>query len=152
MSFAMGFALGLMLLTSLASTILADTEAFVNDDAFDRGWYGAYPVRTYVSTDITSPRLNVLSFSSECDTSLYTMISPRGVAVDEPSAMILDANGYLIWSQGGFNQVYNLMVQEYHGEQYLTFWGGDDTVKGHGAGFYYMVSRRDLFIHGILLC
>ncbi|RDW87864.1 hypothetical protein BP5796_03558 [Coleophoma crateriformis] len=135
----MGFASCLILLTSLASAILADVDAYVKDDAFDRGWYGVYPVRTYVSTNVTSPRPNILRASTECDGSLYAMISPRGLAVDEPSAMILDASGYLVWRQGGFNQVYNLMVQEYRGKPYLTFWGGDDAVRGHGSGFYYML-------------
>ncbi|KAG9809618.1 hypothetical protein KCU63_g21494, partial [Aureobasidium melanogenum] len=31
-------------------------------------------------------------------------------------------------------------VQEYKGDQYLTYWQGDDRVRGHGAGDYYMLN------------
>jgi hypothetical protein len=53
--------------------------------------------------------------------------------------MILDSMGDFVWFKGGYNQVYNLMAQDYRGDRYLTFWAGDDAVLGHGAGYYYMV-------------
>ncbi|KAK0658543.1 hypothetical protein DIS24_g4664 [Lasiodiplodia hormozganensis] len=54
--------------------------------------------------------------------------------------MILDQAGNLVWTLDGrpYGETYNLNVQEWNGEQYLTFWGGDDTVGGHGQGYYYM--------------
>lgn len=127
----------LLFLTAVVRTF-ADVPAFFNDAEFDRGAYGPYPVRTYVSTNIVSPRPNYLQFSQECDNGQYTFLSPRGSHA-EPGAMILDGHGNLVWWMGGYNQVYNLMVQEYRGTKYLTFWAGDDTVGGHGAGLYYMV-------------
>lgn len=33
------------------------------------------------------------------------------------------------------------MAQMWKGEQYLFFWAGEDSVGGHGAGHYYMVSQ-----------
>tara|TARA_R110002060_G_scaffold47491_3_gene58516 strand:- start:41 stop:553 length:513 start_codon:yes stop_codon:yes gene_type:complete len=121
--------------------VLADLEVYHNDPDFEAGNYGPYPVQTYNSTDIVSPHMNVLQWSSECDDGLYTFLTPRGGATHEASAMILDNNGNLVWKLEGYNQIYNLLVQEYKGEQYLTFWAGNDAVGGHGAGFYYMVSR-----------
>lgn len=57
--------------------------------------------------------------------------------------MILDAKGSMIWSKHFDNQfggqAYDLKVQRYKGEDYLTFWLGDDRIRGHGAGEYYMV-------------
>ena len=57
--------------------------------------------------------------------------------------MILDGRGELVWA-GYFEnkfgpQAYNMMVQNYKGEDFLTFWVGTDSVRGHGTGFYYMV-------------
>lgn len=40
---------------------------------------------------------------------------------------------------GKYGSVYNLRVQEYRGQKYLTFWVGDDTITGHGTGSYIMV-------------
>ncbi|KAG4411521.1 hypothetical protein IFR04_015344 [Cadophora malorum] len=119
--------------------VLADLEVYHNDPDFEAGNYGPYPVQTYNSTDIVSPHMNVLQWSSECDDGLYTFLTPRGGATHEASAMILDNNGNLVWKLEGYNQIYNLLVQEYKGEQYLTFWAGNDAVGGHGAGFYYML-------------
>lgn len=122
--------------------VLAATEvgALHGDDAFDAGSYGPYPIHTYMSTDVVSPLLNILKSSSLCRNDLYWVFSPRGSSVSEPGAMILDSAGNLIWTKGGYDQVYNLQVQEYMGEKYLTFWAGTDAVQGHGAGTYYMVS------------
>ncbi|KAL3424072.1 secreted protein [Phlyctema vagabunda] len=69
------------------------------------------------------------------------MITPRGPRVQNPMAMILDAKGHLIWAKGDYGQVYNLKVQKYKGNDYLTFWAGDDTVGGHGAGYYHMLDH-----------
>jgi hypothetical protein len=119
----------------------ADIGTFISDNAYDAAAYGEFPVKTYMSTDIVSPKLNILQSSPECDDSLLTFITPRGGSVSEPSATILDQYGHLVWSLGGYEQIYNLMVQEYLGKQYLTFWAGNDAVGGHGAGYYYMVCK-----------
>jgi hypothetical protein len=118
--------------------VVADEDVFHNDPEYDATAYGFYPVQKYKTTDVVSPRINVLQSSSKCS-DLYTMLTPRGGMVSEASASILDNKGHLIWTVGGYNQIYNLLVQEYNGEQYLTFWAGNDAVGGHGAGFYYMV-------------
>ncbi|KAI9646394.1 hypothetical protein NHQ30_004386 [Ciborinia camelliae] len=125
----------------LLTPILAVAEVgpLYGDDGFDAGSYGEYPVHTYMSTDVVSPRLNILRSSPLCRNDLYWVFSPRGRSVSEPGGMILDSEGTLIWSKGGYDQVYNLQVQEYLGEKYLTFWAGTDAVQGHGAGVYYML-------------
>jgi hypothetical protein len=128
-------------LLTLAIPCCADEEVYHNDPAFDAAEYGVYPVQRYRSTNLVAPRLNVLQSSPECDSSLYTLFTPRGPLTSEPQATILDQDGHLIWTtswQG--QQIYNLMVQEYQGKNYLTFWAGNDAVGGHGAGIYYMVS------------
>jgi hypothetical protein len=116
----------------------ADQDVFHMDQGYDDSTYGLYPVQHYKTTNVVSPRINVLRSNAECS-ELYTMLTPRGGMVSEASATILDHEGHLIWTVGGYNQIYNLMVQTYNGQQYLTFWAGNDAVGGHGAGFYYML-------------
>ena len=130
------------LLSFTLPQVFAHVNLLLKDTAFDKGDYGENPIQTYNSTDIISPSLNVLQWDERCDDGLYTMFTPRGNGVRDPGAMILDSKGQLIWWKGGYNQVYNLMVQEFIGKQYLTFWAGDDAVGGHGAGFYYMVTSK----------
>lgn len=137
--------LNILSLLTVAATVThtsADTSPYFHDDAFDAGAYGAYPVQTYNSTDLISPRPNILLSSPECEQNLYTMMTLRGSEVTDTGKgpTILDSAGRLVWSKGGYGEAYNLQVQKYKGKEYLTFWGGDDTVGGHGAGYYYMVS------------
>lgn len=46
-------------------------------------------------------------------------------------------------------QAYDFMVQNYKGEDYLTFWLGDDRVRGHGAGAYYLLNSSYDIVHKI---
>lgn len=108
-------------------------------EALDNGTYGYYPIRTYATSVATSPQTNFLQHSEECDDGLYYFITPRGWSLTNPGPMILDYDGELIWSADYGGQAYDFMVQKYLGEEYLTFWLGDDRVRGHGSGFYYMV-------------
>ena len=120
------------------SHVFADDSAYVNDVDYDNGAYGWYPTQRYKTVDFVSPRINILQSSPECSNGIYTMFTPRGT-FPSASAMILDSEGHLVWTISGYGEIYNLMVQEYLGEKYLTFWAGNDAVGGHGAGYYYMV-------------
>lgn len=119
----------------------------VYDEAVDNGTLGYYPIRTYATAEeVTSPQTNFLQWNEECDDGLFYFITPRGWSLSTPGPMILDAHGELIWGKHFDNlfggQAYDFMVQRYAGEEYLTFWLGDDRVRGHGSGYYYMVCLR----------
>lgn len=133
----------LFLLPSILRVILAaETFPYFNSAAFDDGSLGAYPNQTYVtSPEAISPRLNILQSSSRCDDGLYTMISLRGdkVELKGQSPMIVDGKGNLVWMNATYGETFGLGVQKYKGQDYLTFWQGDDSVGGHGEGYYYMV-------------
>jgi len=113
----------------------------------DGGAYGSYPVHPFATVNLKAPRTNILKWSAECSPgggeSWYYFITPKGWKVSQPGPMILDAHGDLVWTEHFANeyggQAYNLMVQEWRGEKVLTFWLGDDTIRGHGAGHFYMV-------------
>ena len=109
----------------------------------DSGKHGSYPVKKFISSKLRAPQFNFLQWHSECDDGLFYFITPRGWKVSDPGPMILDGAGTLVWSKHFANkfggQAYDFKVQKYMSEEYLTFWLGDDTVRGHGAGRYYMV-------------
>lgn len=50
------------------------------------------------------------------------------------------SSGSVVWTPDRkYGSVYNLQVQNYKGEDYITFWGGNSSVGGHGEGYHYMV-------------
>lgn len=104
------------------------------DPALDKGDHGYYPVQTFVTSRLKAPQTNFVEWSPECDDGLFYFITPRGWSVSKPGPMILDGHGSLIWSEHFSNefggQAYDLKVQNLAGEDYLTFWLGDDTVRG----------------------
>ncbi|KAF2195858.1 hypothetical protein K469DRAFT_616722 [Zopfia rhizophila CBS 207.26] len=120
---------------------LADTPPYFNDQKFENGEYGAYPMQKFRSSNVVAPHVNILSTHSRCDDGSYTMFNPRGSAVppEARGPIILDSRGNMIWTITGYGQTYNLMAQMYRGQQYLTFWSGDDAIEGHGSGQYIMM-------------
>lgn len=101
--------------------------------------YGYYPYRSYQTTDLISPQFRTLIDSPECHDDRHVFFTPRGFSIAAPGPMIVDSYGELIWAKSTEGQAYDLKVQQYKGDQYLTYWQGDDRVRGHGAGDYYMV-------------
>ncbi|KIW48627.1 uncharacterized protein PV06_01197 [Exophiala oligosperma] len=121
----------------------AEQGAFSNNKSYDQGEYGNFVAQQYHSTSIKAPRPNVYEKAGSCpDDGLLVMLSLRGFAVPQAGPMILDSRGSLVWMDANYVQPYNLQVQTYRDEQFLTFWAGDDGVKGHGSGLYYMLDSH----------
>ncbi|KAL3487879.1 ASST-domain-containing protein [Aspergillus germanicus] len=99
-----------------------------------------HPKVEYRSTAIIGPPIEVVSNSIECRDGQYTFLSPRGDGMVAHGPTIVDQDGELVWTTT-FNDlpVYNLDVNTYKGQDYLTFWAGDDKVDGHGDGSIYML-------------
>ncbi|CAK4032131.1 Hypothetical predicted protein [Lecanosticta acicola] len=134
------------ILTSIlltTKTSVADVTPFVNNAQYNAGKYGDYPTQTFKSNPAVTqvPRVNFMKPFTNCDDGSYLFLTPRGHAPD-PTLVILDPSGSPIWaSTKTYGEVYNLQVQQYKGESFLTFWGGDDTIGGHGEGNYYMLDQ-----------
>jgi hypothetical protein len=125
--------------TTIANDVGVEGTFDPNDgEAWELG-YGYYPYRSYQTTDIISPQFRTLVDTPECHDDRYVFFTPRGPSIAAPGPMIVDSHGDLIWAKSTGGQAYGLAVQEYKGEDYLTYWTGDDRVRGHGAGDYYMV-------------
>lgn len=104
--------------------------------------YGRYPYRSYHSSNLTSPVVKRVVDTPDCYDDRFLFITARGDSVEQREALILDSHGDLIWALDvGKNQPYNLLVQEYQGQQHLTVWIGNDAVGGHGEGNYHIVSH-----------
>jgi hypothetical protein len=115
------------------------------DEAIDNGTFGYYPTSTFATeSDISAPKVNWLQWDERCNDGTYYFLTPKGWGLPRPGPMILDWRGDLVWSQHFANewggQAYDFMVQHYQGQDRLTFWTGDDTVRGHGSGKYMIVS------------
>ncbi|KAG9784725.1 hypothetical protein KCU95_g9258, partial [Aureobasidium melanogenum] len=85
--------------------------------------------------------MNTVRWDEQCAHG-YTLLSLRGSMVPSPAGIMLDEHGDLIWMDESFGScVMNLKVQEYRGEQYITFWSGDIDF-GFGLGTYYMLNSN----------
>lgn len=109
---------------------------------YDWGLYGVYPRQWYKTFSLGAPQLNFLQWSERCDTG-YTFIAPRGVMVWQPGPVIMDSKGELVWMEDKYGQAMDFKMQHYKGQDYLTFWTGEDTGT-FGTGFYYMVCNATL--------
>lgn len=132
------------LLALVAIPCQADQAPFYADSKYNDAEYGFYVTQTFKSSpQVTGvPVVNFMEPFTRCDDGSYLLITPRG-KVAESTPMILDVNGSLVWAATEkYGQVYNLQVQSYKGQSYLTFWAGDDTVGGHGVGTHYMLDQQ----------
>ena len=139
-----------MLLALFTPLILSSQLAFAskhhyqNNQNYEDGHLGEYPVETYKTTTYLGPKQDYFAYQAEgsClrDDDLYTLLTPRGTSVPYPGPVVLDSQGSLLWTEASFGEPYDLQVQTYLGQQYLTFWAGNDLVVGHGEGKYYMIN------------
>ena len=125
----------------------ADPPPFNHWDDYDRGRLGNFIETSFMSTDLKAPRVNLQHWSNACveDDKKY-VFAIHSLVVSPVGPIILDKFGHMIWHREDFGNAYNLQVQRYKGQDVLTFWAGDDTLIGHGTGYYYMVrsSHSDL--------
>ncbi|KIW73069.1 hypothetical protein PV04_01216 [Phialophora macrospora] len=93
-------------------------------NAYDLGLQGIYPRHRFHSVDFEAPKPKITRWDSRCNDG-NLLLTPRGPYVQGKARgpTMLDARGNLIWAGNDeFEQVINLNVQKYKGEDYLTFW------------------------------
>ncbi|GMG43718.1 unnamed protein product [Aspergillus oryzae var. brunneus] len=108
---------------------------------YDIGLLGAHPVTKYESFDLASPEPNILKWDPRCEDK-YVFLSPRGHFYPHPGPLIFDNKGDLVWMEDRFGMVMDFRVQRYRGEDYLTFWvGEDDGTRGLGLDSTYTLTH-----------
>jgi len=131
-------------LALLASKAFADLPTFSSDEAaaYDKGEYGNVPMTSLSSISGNYNRFLRSTWVPEiCDKSddLHYVLALHGFILTHAGPMLLDQQGHQVWFQKGFSTTYGLDVQTYKGERYLTWWTGNNRLRDHGAGYYYMV-------------
>jgi len=71
-------------------------------------------------------------------------MSAHGKHIADNKLMLLDHEGNLVWYTQETGAIHNIQVQQYKGDDYITYWVGDDEFYGHGAGFFKMVRITNL--------
>ncbi|KAJ5605439.1 hypothetical protein N7510_008220 [Penicillium lagena] len=104
---------------------------------YDLGVHGFGPSQSYASFDEDSPVVQISPPGAQCD-GRYTFMAPRGDSVAYPGPMILDARGELVWTRHQWGTTQDFRVQRYRGEDFLTYWQGDEE-DAHGRGSWYML-------------
>ncbi|KAJ5895014.1 hypothetical protein N7495_006705 [Penicillium taxi] len=103
---------------------------------YDLGLYGFGPSQDFVSFDKESRFVEISPADAQCDPR-FTFFAPRGDSVAHPGPMILDAQGDLVWMKHNAATTQDFKLQRYKGQDYLTYWEGDEE-EGHGLGSWYM--------------
>ncbi|KAL4911926.1 ASST-domain-containing protein [Aspergillus aurantiobrunneus] len=125
----------------LATTALLNVAHASRDNAIEPT--GPWPTEIYRSSSALGTAVYFARSSPVCQDGLYTLLAPRGEGVAARGPTILDQHGEIVWaSEAEYGAAYNLDVQEYKGESYLTFWEGYDNVDGHGEGTIHMLDSQ----------
>ena len=131
----------------LVQSAVVPTSKAESSEIYESGLEGSYPLINYPSAPgLVAPKVDVVQQSSSClasgrgDDARFLFVSPRG-GVAQPRPMILDENGEVVWSGSDIENgnAYDFKVQRWNDKPVLTYWTGDDQVKGHGNGEYHIV-------------
>jgi hypothetical protein len=130
--------LATLLLLIFCPLSMSDTISDEYWKHYETGALGPYPQVKYVSTKATSPLIHVAKWSEDCDVQSKVFISPHGNRVPDNKLYMLDHRGNLLWHHQEKGSIHNIQVQNYHGDNFITYWVGDDEIPGYGAGSGYI--------------
>ncbi|KAI1272507.1 Arylsulfotransferase-domain-containing protein [Xylaria sp. FL0933] len=108
---------------------------------------GLYPTTNFKTTELTAPLLNFPQWDEQNCSDGYYLIAQKGKLVSDTGPTILNSRGELVWADDSYGVVFNLQIQTYKGEHYITFWSSPEgSTHGYGRGTYYMLdSSYQLF-------
>lgn len=124
--------------------IIADKPVYQPEDAdlYDNGTYGFTPEETFRTVDIPAYRLLKRQWDEErCASNDKIFLGLRGARLWHAGPVIYDNDGHLVWYTEAAKAPYNFRTQWYKGDQYLTYWAGNDE-GGYGSGYYYMYNKH----------
>jgi hypothetical protein len=115
---------------------------------YEAGELGNYPQLSYNSTRVTSPLVHVSKWNESCSHA-YTLLCPHGPHIADNRALLLDHQGNLVWHHAEKGSIHNFQIQTYNGNEYISFWVGDDGFFGSGRGFYKLFDQTYTHTHTI---
>ncbi|KAI1296411.1 Arylsulfotransferase-domain-containing protein [Xylaria venustula] len=130
----------------------SDARAFAYDVLgssffYELGFYGLYPTTNFKSSELAAPLLKFPQWDEKKCGDGYYLIAQKGKIVSDTGPTILDSRGELVWADDSYGVVFNLQIQSYNDEDYITFWSSPEgSNRGYGRGSYYMLdSSYQLF-------
>lgn len=117
-----------------ASSVVVPWVAALSLNSYDLGFQGLYPRLSFHSVDFEAPKIKITQWDDRCDYD-NLFFTPRGpwVTGNARGPIITDPKGNLIWMDNKeFTQALNFNVQQYKGEDYLTFWTKQQKTKKNG--------------------
>ncbi|KAI1327778.1 Arylsulfotransferase-domain-containing protein [Xylariaceae sp. FL0255] len=131
----------LLLRSALLHGQPASCDHLISDyEGYNNAEYGIFPRLEFKSIDLDAPQLQVSVWNKDA-------MSKRGSHIfirhdgnhDHPldsSPLILDAEDLsVVYLNRSFDAVFDVRVQQDHGKNYLTFYGGPMTEIGLGNGY-----------------
>jgi len=129
------------LLAATTTLVSADRPIYGVEDAdsYDNGTFGNTPEERFHTVDVPAYRLLQRAWDEEkCASDDKIFLGVRGRRLWHTGPAIYDNDGHQVWQGESVSPPYNFRMQWYKGEQYLTWWSGEDE-GGFGSGHYYMV-------------
>ncbi|KAK6404079.1 hypothetical protein LTR95_018897, partial [Oleoguttula sp. CCFEE 5521] len=135
------------LLSGIVLAVFAQQASPTFDVDLDSGAEGSFPTHRFHTSPLRPPKVQFAEWSPQCfSPTSHLFLTPKGHKVKSPGPMILDPNGDLVWMHHFDNefggQAYNLQVQDWKGEKVLTIWLGDDRIRGHGSGEWWILNQH----------
>ncbi|SPO07755.1 uncharacterized protein DNG_10450 [Cephalotrichum gorgonifer] len=133
----------------LAGKARADLPFYTNATAYNSGAYGNFPNQTFHSSDIVAPRFLVNKFEPDAiDKAPYLFFEWLYDGVGSPMIFRSDDLS-LVYADPSYPGSGDVQIQTVFGEDYLTFWGGEEGF-GQGNGHCYIFDQNYDLVHVIM--
>lgn len=140
------------LLTILLTKASCDAPLSHNFTLYNKGAYGLQPQQTYQSSNITSPiwQVNLWDVDAvDTDGYLFMALPEHWAPAGDPAGnsnygpYIFDSKDLsLVYANPTWNLSKSEGIQEYNGEPYMVFFGGELIDHGHGNGKCYLMNTK----------
>ncbi|GAA5824579.1 hypothetical protein JCM11251_000483 [Rhodosporidiobolus azoricus] len=131
-----------LLLSLGTNLVLADSLTTDNSTTWWTSSQAPAPVQSFHSSNLAPSEFNRITYDASKASDELTLLSYRGTGVGQAAPLIMDNNGSLVWSgyEAGYTNSMDLRVQQFNGEDVLTFFQGDFFSGGYGNGSWYILS------------
>ncbi|KAJ1338699.1 Arylsulfotransferase (ASST) [Microdochium nivale] len=135
------------LLASHAIRVAADAAVITDVEAYDRGDYGLWPVQSYHTLNVKTPRWFIHHFDRKNASPESHIFMAPVIPGQQRTPMIFDANDLsLVYADPDWRGGNDAKIQWYENKPYLTFFSGQDfTTHASGGGVMIDNSYKSAF-------